>query len=471
MSAKIMLVEDDTNLSDIYRARLEAEGYQIVSAPDGEDALALAVKEHPDLIISDVMMPKISGFDMLDILRSTNGIKDTRVIMMTALSQAEDQARAKKLGADRYLVKSQVTLEDVVKAVHEVLGDEADETTSPVPAAPSEPAMSSQPDPSAAITVPPVAADEPAQTMATPPTTLESVPDLPPAEPERETQILTVDSDQTAEPSTPVVSPELSVPSPSIETIPDAAVQAAENFVTTPEPVATEPQVEAESAPSSPTAPAEVSPPPSLSAPVATTINVTDDPGTSLPEPQLIDLPTTAFPPAATGIVAPTASPPQSNPLQSTDGEESIVMNQIQNFVDDQEAASAKAKFDIKAPSQQTVPTEEPSPILKSPSAPELKEPPQPDPDFTPSGAQKSSPSGDTPPAPVVTDNDFMAIANKKVIVPLTDPSSQKTDLNELLAKENAAATQQDYVDQPSVTPDQQPIPNQSSADPTNISL
>jgi hypothetical protein len=64
-----------------------------------------------------------------------------------------------------------------------------------------------------------------------------------------------------------------------------------------------------------------------------------------------------------------------------------------------------------------------------------------------------------------------MAIANKKVIVPLTDPSSQKTDLNELLAKENAAATQQDYVDQPSVTPDQQPIPNQSSADPTNISL
>ena len=146
MSAKIMLVEDDTNLSDIYRARLEAEGYQIVSAPDGEDALALAVKEHPDLIISDVMMPKISGFDMLDILRSTNGIKDTRVIMMTALSQAEDQARAKKLGADRYLVKSQVTLEDVVKAVHEVLGDEADETTSPVPAAPSEPAMSSQPD-------------------------------------------------------------------------------------------------------------------------------------------------------------------------------------------------------------------------------------------------------------------------------------------------------------------------------------
>jgi CheY-like chemotaxis protein len=123
MAAKVMLVEDDTNLSDIYKARLEAEGFTIITAADGEAALALAVKEHPDLIISDVMMPKISGFDMLDILRSTDGIKVTKVIMMTALGQAEDKARAEKLGADRYLVKSQVTLEDVVRAVHEVLGD------------------------------------------------------------------------------------------------------------------------------------------------------------------------------------------------------------------------------------------------------------------------------------------------------------------------------------------------------------
>ena len=67
--AKIMLVEDDNNLREIYGARLLAEGYEIVSAKDGEEALALAVKEKPDLIISDIMMPKISGFDMLDILR------------------------------------------------------------------------------------------------------------------------------------------------------------------------------------------------------------------------------------------------------------------------------------------------------------------------------------------------------------------------------------------------------------------
>lgn len=122
--AKIMLVEDDNNLREIYEARLLAEGYEIVSAEDGEQALAMAVKEKPDLIISDVMMPKISGFDMLDILRSTPETEHTKVIMMTALSQAEDKARADKLGADRYLVKSQVTLEDVAKVAREILQDE-----------------------------------------------------------------------------------------------------------------------------------------------------------------------------------------------------------------------------------------------------------------------------------------------------------------------------------------------------------
>lgn len=119
--AKVLLVEDDTNLSEIYQARLEAEGYIVVAAPDGETALALAAKEKPDLIISDVMMPKISGFEMLDILRNTDGLKHTKVIMLTALGQAEDKARAEQLGADRYLVKSQVTLEDIVNAAQTLL--------------------------------------------------------------------------------------------------------------------------------------------------------------------------------------------------------------------------------------------------------------------------------------------------------------------------------------------------------------
>lgn len=120
---KIMLVEDDKSLREIYGVRLLAEGYEIISAGDGEEALAMAIKEHPDLIVSDVMMPKISGFDMLDILRATPETKDIKVIMMTALSSEDQRARGEALGADRYLVKSQVGIEDVVKTVHEVLSD------------------------------------------------------------------------------------------------------------------------------------------------------------------------------------------------------------------------------------------------------------------------------------------------------------------------------------------------------------
>lgn len=121
--AKIMLVEDDKSLREIYSIRLVAEGYTIVSAGDGEEALSLAVQEKPDLIISDVMMPKISGFDMLDILRSTPETKDIKVIIMTALSNDEQRQRSEALGAAKHLVKSQCGIEDVVNAVHEVLGD------------------------------------------------------------------------------------------------------------------------------------------------------------------------------------------------------------------------------------------------------------------------------------------------------------------------------------------------------------
>lgn len=169
--SKIMLVEDDNNLREIYEARLQAEGYAIVSAKDGEEALVLAKNEHPDLIIADVMMPKVSGFEMLDILRNTDGLRDTKIIMLTALGQSEDQTRADKLGADRYLVKSQVTLEDIVKVAHDLLN----EATGSEPAVnATEPAVATP-----AITVPvevtvpapvaPVADAVPAEDYSTPP--------------------------------------------------------------------------------------------------------------------------------------------------------------------------------------------------------------------------------------------------------------------------------------------------------------
>ena len=138
--AKIMLVEDDNSLREIYSIRLVAEGYEVVSAGDGEEALAMAVQERPDLVLSDVMMPKISGFDMLDILRSTPETKNIKVIMMTALSSEDQRQRGESLGADKYLVKSQVGIEDVINAVHEVMGDKPAATApeAVTPAVPGE---------------------------------------------------------------------------------------------------------------------------------------------------------------------------------------------------------------------------------------------------------------------------------------------------------------------------------------------
>ncbi len=150
---KILLVEDDISLRDVYFARLQAEGYELVIAGNGEEALAVAVKERPDLILLDVMMPRISGFDVLDILRTTPEIAHTRVIMMTALGSSEDRERGEKLGVDKYLVKSQVTLEDVVATIKKVLGGPAPPTGEPVVGQDPQP---TSPTPTVEPTTPPV---------------------------------------------------------------------------------------------------------------------------------------------------------------------------------------------------------------------------------------------------------------------------------------------------------------------------
>lgn len=119
---KILLVEDDEGLASVYQTRLEAEGFTIRRVPNGEDALAAAIEFKPDLILLDAMMPKVSGFDVLDILRNTPETTNIRIIMLTALSQEADQQRAEELGVDEYLVKSQVVIADVVERIKHHLG-------------------------------------------------------------------------------------------------------------------------------------------------------------------------------------------------------------------------------------------------------------------------------------------------------------------------------------------------------------
>lgn len=122
LNKKILLVEDDDGLASVYQTRLEAEGFAVRRVPNGEDALAAAIEFKPDLILLDAMMPKVSGFDVLDILRNTPETANVRIIMLTALSQDTDKQRAESLGVDEYLVKSQVVIADVVERIKHHLG-------------------------------------------------------------------------------------------------------------------------------------------------------------------------------------------------------------------------------------------------------------------------------------------------------------------------------------------------------------
>lgn len=114
---RILLVEDDDALANVYLMRLEAEGFDTRRVDNGEDALAAALNYKPDLVLLDVMMPKVSGFDVLDILRNTPETANLKIVMLTALSQESDKERADSLGVDDYLVKSQVVIADVMERI------------------------------------------------------------------------------------------------------------------------------------------------------------------------------------------------------------------------------------------------------------------------------------------------------------------------------------------------------------------
>lgn len=119
---KILLVEDDDALANVYIMRLKGEGFNAIRVANGEDALAAAKENKPDLVLLDAMMPKVSGFDVLDILRNTPETANLKIIMLTALSQESDKQRAQGLGVDDYLVKSQVVISDVVDRIKHHLG-------------------------------------------------------------------------------------------------------------------------------------------------------------------------------------------------------------------------------------------------------------------------------------------------------------------------------------------------------------
>jgi len=119
---RILLVEDDDAIASVYLTRLQVEGFDVRRVTNGEDALAAALNYKPDLVVLDIMMPKVSGFDVLDILRNTPQTANLKVIMLTALDQDSDRERAESLGVDDFMVKSKVVIADVIARIKYHLG-------------------------------------------------------------------------------------------------------------------------------------------------------------------------------------------------------------------------------------------------------------------------------------------------------------------------------------------------------------
>lgn len=402
--SKVLLVEDDNNLREIYEARLAAEGYEIITAQNGEEALVVAKQNHPDLIISDVMMPRISGFEMLDILRNTDELRETKVIMLTALGQSDDQARADKLGADRYLVKSQVTLEDIVNSAKELLGE--------VPA-----------------TAVPTATAPPTEQLAAP-VQAEVV------------QITPAPETIAVEPIAPALT--------TTQTTSDASTQQ----MVTPTPVMpTAPVSVADPDPIAPTIqPVDIqdtvmpdNSPPDTIMPTTPADQVTVIAQTTAAEEATVTNQIDNFANSAieTPGQAPTVSTNTVTPVSVSAANDKV----LARAVDDLAQATSMPAEEAVPPSQKQVPVaavDEPS-QSQSAVAPE--------PSVTP--AAPMSPAPTEPEAVSVapttaSDSDIQKIAGKKVISPISTVDNPSPNLNELLAKEEAK-DQVDVTAQPIV--------------------
>lgn len=117
MSKKILFIEDESAIQKTFGDIFKQEGYKTMSALDGEIGLKLAKSEKPDLILLDLVLPKINGFDVLKQLKKNEQTKNIPIIILTNLGNIEDIEKAIELGATTYLVKTNYTLKEIIEKV------------------------------------------------------------------------------------------------------------------------------------------------------------------------------------------------------------------------------------------------------------------------------------------------------------------------------------------------------------------
>lgn len=118
---KILFVEDESALQKTFSEAVKGEGFELISALDGETGLKLAKEKKPDLILLDLILPKINGIEVLKKLKQDPETKEIPVIVLTNLEDLEKIDKAMELGAKAYLVKAEYSLKEVIQKIKEIL--------------------------------------------------------------------------------------------------------------------------------------------------------------------------------------------------------------------------------------------------------------------------------------------------------------------------------------------------------------
>jgi len=119
---KILLVEDDSLIVEIYTTRLKEAGFEIESEPDGESAIRKLKEKEFDLVLLDIVLPNLTGFELLEKIRNKEKLKNVKVLILSNLGQKTDVEKAERLGAIKYLIKAHYTPSEVVEEIKKILG-------------------------------------------------------------------------------------------------------------------------------------------------------------------------------------------------------------------------------------------------------------------------------------------------------------------------------------------------------------
>jgi DNA-binding response OmpR family regulator len=123
MAQKILFIEDDALIVKIYTARLTKDGYEVFTADNGEDGIKIALEKRPDLVVLDVMMPKVDGFGVLEKLRADANFTKVPILLYSNLAQEEELKRALAMGATEFIVKANISPTELVEKIKKYLGN------------------------------------------------------------------------------------------------------------------------------------------------------------------------------------------------------------------------------------------------------------------------------------------------------------------------------------------------------------